>query len=95
MAMTVRPCISRPKRLADRLLGFAVERRRCLVEQQERRILEKRARDGDALALAAGQLDAALADERSHAFGQVLDKFAPRRECGLAALLRRMASGLP
>ena len=46
----------------DRGFDFAVERRGRLVEHQDRRVLEDDARDGDALALAAGQLDAALAD---------------------------------
>ena len=48
---------------ADRFLGLAVERGGRFVEQQERRVLEEGARDGDALALAAGKLDAALADD--------------------------------
>ena len=39
-----------------------VDRRRRLVEDQDRRVLEERARDGDALALAAGELRAALAE---------------------------------
>ena len=58
------------ERFADRLFGFAVERGGRLVEQQERRVLEKGAGDGDALALAAGKLDAAFADERAHAVRQ-------------------------
>ena len=41
-----------------------VERRGRLVEHQDRRILEDHARDRDALALAARELDAALADLR-------------------------------
>ena len=50
------------ERLADRLLGFAVERGGRLVEQQDRRVLQEGARDRDALALSARQLDAAVAD---------------------------------
>jgi len=46
----------------DRGLDFAVERRGRLVEDENRRVLEDDAGDGDALALAAGQFDAALAD---------------------------------
>ena len=46
----------------DRGLDLAVERRGGLVEHQNRRVLEDDARDGDTLALAAGQFDAALAD---------------------------------
>ena len=37
-------------------LGFGIERGGGLVEQDDRRVLEQRARDRDALALAAGQL---------------------------------------
>src|SRR6516165_8659688 len=43
---------------------FAVERRGRFVEYQDRRVLENDAGDGDALALAAGKLHAALADLR-------------------------------
>ncbi len=52
------------ERILDRRLGLAVERRRGFIEQQDRRVLEKCARDGDALALTAGELEAAIADER-------------------------------
>src|SRR5262249_44423737 len=44
---------------------FAVERRGRFVEYQDRRVLENDAGDGDALALAAGKLHAALADLRT------------------------------
>src|SRR6516164_5746567 len=43
-------------------LGFRIERSRRLVEQDNRRVLEQGACDGDALALAAGDLQAVLAD---------------------------------
>src|SRR5262249_43707425 len=43
-------------------LGFRIERSRRLVEQDHRRVLEQGACDGDALALAAGDLRAVLAD---------------------------------
>ena len=46
----------------DRGLDLAVERGGRLVEHQDRRVLEDHARDRDALALAAGELHAALAD---------------------------------
>ena len=52
----------RRERLLDRRLDLRVERRGRLVEDQDRRVLEDHAGDGDALALAAGELDAALAD---------------------------------
>src|SRR5215467_575529 len=43
-------------------LGFGIERSRRLVEQDDRRVLEQGACNGDALALAAGELQAVLAD---------------------------------
>ena len=80
MAMTVRPRIRRPN--ASRIISseFAVERRGGLVEQQQRRVLEERARDGDALALAAGEFHAALADDGAHAGRQLFDEVAARRD---------------
>ena len=50
--------------LLDRELDLAVERRGGLVEHQDRRVLQHHARDRDALALPARELDAALADVR-------------------------------
>ena len=46
------------------MLGFGIERRGRLVEQDQRRILDQRARDRDALALAARKAQPALADQR-------------------------------
>src|SRR5580765_6635249 len=54
--------------------SMAVERRGRFVEQQDRRALEDRARDGDALLLAAGKLQAALADLRFITFGRAADE---------------------
>ena len=55
------------QRLERRLhqpLGLGVERRGRLVEDQDRRVLVDRARDRHALALAAGELAAVVADRR-------------------------------
>ena len=49
-------------RLAHLQLGFGVERSRCFVQQDDRRVLDERASNGDTLALAAGQLQAVFAD---------------------------------
>ena len=57
-------CHQRAEALLDRGLDLAVERRGRLVEHQDRRVLQDHARDRDALALAARELDAALADLR-------------------------------
>ena len=62
MAITVLPAISVSRLCLDRGLDLAVERGGGLVEHQDRRVLQDHAGDGDALALAAGELDAALAD---------------------------------
>ena len=48
----------------NHLLALAVEARRGFVEDQDARVGQDGARDRDALSLAAGQLDAALADDR-------------------------------
>ena len=52
----------RAEALLDRGLDLAVERRGRLVEHEDRRVLQDHAGNRDALPLAAGQLDAALAD---------------------------------
>ncbi len=72
--------------LGDRLLhvtlGFRIQRRGRLVEQDDRRILDQRARDRDALALAAGQLHAMLADRRIVAGGKAEDEVVRMRGLG-------------
>ena len=55
-------------------LRLGVERRGGLVEQQDRRVLQHRARDRDALPLPAGEPDAMLADRRVVALRQVADE---------------------
>ena len=60
-------------------LAFRVERARGLVEQQQRRVLQDRAGDADALALAARQAHAALAEEGPVALGQRADEVVRRR----------------
>ena len=62
MATTVLPAIRVDERLLDRRLDLRIERRGGLVEDQDRRVLQDHPGDGDPLALAAGELDAALAD---------------------------------
>ena len=52
----------RVEALLDRGLDFQIERRGRLVKDEDRRVLQQHARDGDALALSARQLDAALAN---------------------------------
>ena len=64
MMKVVRPSRSSVDRFLDTRLGLDVERAGRLVEHQDRRVLEHGAGDRDALALAARQLAAALADDR-------------------------------
>jgi hypothetical protein len=53
------------ERLLHVTLGFGVERGGRLVEQDDRCVLDQRARNLDALALPAGQLQPVLADRVS------------------------------
>ena len=64
IAITVLSAISVSRLCWIARFDFAVERRRRLVEHQDRRVLQDDARDRDALALSAGQFHAALADMR-------------------------------
>jgi hypothetical protein len=57
------------ERLLDEPLRFGVERGRRLVEDQDRRVPENRAGDGDPLALTAGEPHAQVADRRIVACG--------------------------
>jgi hypothetical protein len=68
------------ERLADRFLRFAVERGGRLVEQEERRVLEERPRDRNALTLSARELDASVADDSANTIGQTLDEVAARSD---------------
>ena len=62
------------QRRVDRLLGRGVDGRRRVVEQEHPRVAEDGAGEGDALALAAREREAALADDRGEAVGQRLDE---------------------
>ena len=63
-------------RLLHGALQFRIEGRGGFIEQDDGRVLDQRARDGDALALAAGQLQAVLADRgvvaRREAFDEIV-----------------------
>ena len=62
------------QRLLHRLLGFRIECRGGFIEQQDRRIAQEGPRDGESLALAAGKLQPALADQRIIALRQPADE---------------------
>ena len=89
MTNVVRPAItSRSARLIS-LLGRGVHRGGRVVEDQDARVGQQRARDREALALAAAERQPALADARVVAVGQPLDELvrlrAPRRQLDLLA----------
>jgi hypothetical protein len=56
-------------------LGFAVERRGRLIQQDDRRVTDERASNGDALALPAGELRAVLAHHGVVAGGELRNEF--------------------
>ena len=70
----VRPFMSSRSAAVDALLHLHVDGARGVVEDQDRRVDEQRAGDGDALALAARQRVAALADHGVVPLGQVTDE---------------------
>ena len=74
MANTVRPGDQAVHRLLDLALGLGVDRAGRLVEDQDARIVQQGARDGDPLALAARQRVAALADHGVVAVRQPADE---------------------
>ena len=79
IAIVVRPSARLVERLLHGALGLGVQRAGGLVEHQHRRVAQDRARDRDALLLAAGEAVAALADERVVAVGQRRDQVVDLR----------------
>ena len=59
----------------DRRFGRRIERRSGFVEQQNRRVLQKRSRDADALPLADAQMSASFADCAFVSVRQLPNKF--------------------
>ena len=74
MTNTVRPAAISLHVLLDGALAFVVERAGRLVEDQDARVGDQRARDRDALALPARQAAAAFADDGVVALGQLQDE---------------------
>jgi hypothetical protein len=62
------------ERFLDHRLILRIDRRERLVQYQDRRVAQEGAGDGDALALAAGELDAPLAHQGGVAPGQGHDE---------------------
>jgi hypothetical protein len=82
MTKTVRPVHEVVQGLLDEHFGFGIELGSGLVENQNRSILEQCAGDGEALALAAGEALAAVADLRLIALGKLGDEIVGQRGLG-------------
>ena len=84
------------ERLLDHRLALRVHRRERLVQDQDGRVPQERPRDGDALALAAGEPDAALAHHGLVAPGQAVAMNSSALAARAAAASSSgVASGLP
>jgi len=80
----------RVEAVLDHRLGFAIERRCGLVEDENPRIGHDGAGDGNALFLAAGEAHASLAHDRVVLVGESLGKFVDVCDmCGLQHVLAR------
>jgi hypothetical protein len=62
------------ERVLDQAFAFGVERGGGFVEQQDRRVAEQCAGDGETLALAAREARAAFAEESVEALGQFAEE---------------------
>jgi hypothetical protein len=65
--------LARQRGLQDALLGVGVDAGEGRVQQEQPPLAQQRARQADPLLLPAGQIDAALADERLPAGWESLD----------------------
>ena len=72
---------------ADLELRLHVDARGGVVEDEDARVHDQRPRDGDALALAAAEREAAFADDRVVALGEGLDELIGLRGLGRLAHL--------
>ena len=83
------------QRVLHQPLALRIERAGGLVQQQDGRVLEDGARDGDALLLPARQPRAAFAEEGVVAFRQPADEFVGRRGARRGLDLRVAGAGPP
>ena len=96
MTIAVRPGEQALEALLDHLLGAHVDVRGRLVEDQDARLGEQRPGEGDQLALAGGELDAALADLGLDPVGQRGDELGRADRGGRRLdLLQRSPPGRP
>src|SRR5258705_8023341 len=85
-----RPVFAQPlHRLLNQVLSRRIDARRRIVENEDARIHQESARDGDTLALAAAQRNAPLADDRVITIFQLRDELV-RLRC-MSALLDFLA----
>ena len=82
------------ERFLDCLLAGRIDVRGGLVEDEDRRVFEERAGDGDPLALAARELRAALADLGRETLGRPRMKSPICAASAAAAISSSPASGL-
>ena len=80
MMIVVRPCITSASAARISCSFDRVDRRRRVVEDQDARVGEHRARDRDALPLPARERVAVLADDRVVAVGQLAHELVGARE---------------
>ena len=80
MTKLVRPSQQLVQRLLDLALGAGVHARRGLVQDQDARVGQHGAGDGEELALPLAQAAAALAQHRVVAVGQPLDELVGVRQ---------------
>ena len=85
MTSAVRPVERGDERLLDGGLGLGVEVGGRLVEDDDPRLGQQQPGDRQALALAAGQAVAALADDGVEAVGERRARASPSRACSSAA----------
>src|SRR5690606_34877669 len=82
------PAAQRPESVPDHRLALAVQAGSGLVKDQDPGIGQDRARDGDSLALPAGQLHAALAHDRVVAVLEAVHEFIAVGDAARGADLR-------
>ena len=82
------------QRLLNRRFGLRIQRRCRLIENENRRILQEHARNREALLLPAGELDAALSDDRIQSLRLRLDKLLQLRAPRASQISSSVASKL-
>ena len=95
ITITVRLLIRFWQRALHQHFRFGIQVRSGFVQNQDGRVLQQRAGDGDALPLAAAQLHAALADHGVVSLRHALDEFVGQRVARGFANSSSLALGRP